>query len=542
MTQAICRQQKKKSELNDLKSFTNASAKSTNNSAYTTSSKKGDMQKSNSRSPVFNTSANQQQNIGLQKKNIIIYQEDQGFTPSGDDSGQIQGKSLNKLSSVDSDTKENVFVNQGPKSGSNGKKESTRYDQAKTDIELTEQFSEDKSILEQQAQINKTAEEAVRKAETGITLPDDPREVSNLKIEKERLEKTIDVLEQQLSDKKDGDALGELLLKTRREAEKDRDQLKHDNFRLENLVQELTQQKEQLQREAVQFVEQLKYTNKANEEVTSESNSVNKLNIELQSENARLRRLEEENKNEINSLRITIEQLNKQNNNLISENIDLKARISELEKQLNLTKEENSQFKDNISVQKLDFNSLKERTDKEISDLKIERTSLKNTIQAQSNQIDELQKLNQTKVKEIDFLFEQKEQVKRDNEDIRQKLIVNEEENYGFKKTQLDILVQLKLLQVSLKSEQERGNTLSNKLKQSQEQCQNLSMSLRHAQSKIADLQSQCEQLAKNQAIYIGKAGDPIDMAMAKFLNRYPERKDMKILFLRESEGVYRFG
>ena len=31
-------------------------------------------------------------------------------------------------------------------------------------------------------------------------------------------------------------------------------------------------------------------------------------------------------------------------------------------------------------------------------------------------------------------------------------------------------------------------------------------------------------------------------MALGRFLNRYPEKEKMKILFLRESEGVYRFG
>ena len=35
---------------------------------------------------------------------------------------------------------------------------------------------------------------------------------------------------------------------------------------------------------------------------------------------------------------------------------------------------------------------------------------------------------------------------------------------------------------------------------------------------------------------------DNIDMALAKFINQYPERNKMKIMFLRESEGVYRFG
>lgn len=31
-------------------------------------------------------------------------------------------------------------------------------------------------------------------------------------------------------------------------------------------------------------------------------------------------------------------------------------------------------------------------------------------------------------------------------------------------------------------------------------------------------------------------------MALAEFLNSYPERERMKIMFLRESEGVYQFG
>ena len=46
----------------------------------------------------------------------------------------------------------------------------------------------------------------------------------------------------------------------------------------------------------------------------------------------------------------------------------------------------------------------------------------------------------------------------------------------------------------------------------------------------------------KGQAIYIGKKGDRIDMCLAQYINRYPERDRMKILFLRQSEGVYFFG
>lgn len=42
--------------------------------------------------------------------------------------------------------------------------------------------------------------------------------------------------------------------------------------------------------------------------------------------------------------------------------------------------------------------------------------------------------------------------------------------------------------------------------------------------------------------IYIPHKYDKIDLALAQFINEYPEREKMKILFLRESEGVYTFG
>jgi hypothetical protein len=42
--------------------------------------------------------------------------------------------------------------------------------------------------------------------------------------------------------------------------------------------------------------------------------------------------------------------------------------------------------------------------------------------------------------------------------------------------------------------------------------------------------------------VYIPRKGDTIDEALAKVLNEYPEKQNLKILFLRESEGVYRFG
>ena len=42
--------------------------------------------------------------------------------------------------------------------------------------------------------------------------------------------------------------------------------------------------------------------------------------------------------------------------------------------------------------------------------------------------------------------------------------------------------------------------------------------------------------------VYIPAKDDLIDLKLAEFINNYPERNKLKIMFLRESEGVYQFG
>ena len=44
------------------------------------------------------------------------------------------------------------------------------------------------------------------------------------------------------------------------------------------------------------------------------------------------------------------------------------------------------------------------------------------------------------------------------------------------------------------------------------------------------------------QAVYIPRKHGKIDVALGSFVNNYPERDKMSIIFLRESEGVYQFG
>ena len=42
--------------------------------------------------------------------------------------------------------------------------------------------------------------------------------------------------------------------------------------------------------------------------------------------------------------------------------------------------------------------------------------------------------------------------------------------------------------------------------------------------------------------IYIPDKTDDIDRKLADFMNHYPDRSKLKIMFMRESEGVYQFG
>lgn len=60
--------------------------------------------------------------------------------------------------------------------------------------------------------------------------------------------------------------------------------------------------------------------------------------------------------------------------------------------------------------------------------------------------------------------------------------------------------------------------------------------------SELKTLRKKHGDLVAQGNIYIGRKNDRIDQSLQKFINTYPERDNLKILFLRESEGVYQFG
>ena len=65
---------------------------------------------------------------------------------------------------------------------------------------------------------------------------------------------------------------------------------------------------------------------------------------------------------------------------------------------------------------------------------------------------------------------------------------------------------------------------------------------VRDLELETATLKNYIIDLKARVAVYVPIKDDPVDMKMAEFINNYPDRNKLKIMFLRESSGVYEFG
>ena len=65
---------------------------------------------------------------------------------------------------------------------------------------------------------------------------------------------------------------------------------------------------------------------------------------------------------------------------------------------------------------------------------------------------------------------------------------------------------------------------------------------IRDMQTEIETLKVYAVDLKAKVAIYVPMKDDPVDEKLAEFVNNYPDRQKLKIMFLRESSGVYEFG
>ena len=65
---------------------------------------------------------------------------------------------------------------------------------------------------------------------------------------------------------------------------------------------------------------------------------------------------------------------------------------------------------------------------------------------------------------------------------------------------------------------------------------------LEAAMMEIQTLKQYIIDLKSRIAVYIPVKGDQIDKRLAEYINNFPDRQKLKIMFMRESDGVYQFG
>ena len=65
---------------------------------------------------------------------------------------------------------------------------------------------------------------------------------------------------------------------------------------------------------------------------------------------------------------------------------------------------------------------------------------------------------------------------------------------------------------------------------------------LRDAEMEIETLKDYIVELKHRIAVYIPVESDSVDNRLAEYINNYPERNRLKVMFMRESSGIYQFG
>ena len=65
---------------------------------------------------------------------------------------------------------------------------------------------------------------------------------------------------------------------------------------------------------------------------------------------------------------------------------------------------------------------------------------------------------------------------------------------------------------------------------------------VRDLESEVETLKQYIIDLKSRIAVYIPVKSDTIDTKLAEYINNYPDRQKLKIMFMRESSGVYEFG
>ena len=191
-----------------------------------------------------------------------------------------------------------------------------------------------------------------------------------------------------------------------------------------------------------------------------------------------------------------------------------------------------------IQALKVDFEKLRQQDQEHFDQMLKERTELNTLLETREQKITQLE----TTILEINSIVHQQRQqldsiVADCNrlKDIQTQLDKTKEVNEEYTQDRVVLRKELEKasdFMVDLEEKVHKANatsvTLLNKVKESERE--------------IDILKDYIYELKSRVAIYIPVREDPIDKKLAEYINNYPDRSKFKIMFMRESSGVYLFG
>lgn len=159
------------------------------------------------------------------------------------------------------------------------------------------------------------------------------------------------------------------------------------------------------------------------------------------------------------------------------------------------------------------------------------RTSSTTTINTHNITIQTLQ----TRVHNLQTTIISLKEIITKKEDVESQLATSQRLN-------VELTAQKTQLQEQLDEASEYIIDLEEKVYRANKTSLELLKQLKDAEVEIETLKQYIIDLKQRIAVYIPVKEDGIDRRLAEYINNYPERNKLKIMFMRESDGVYQFG
>jgi chromosome segregation ATPase len=200
--------------------------------------------------------------------------------------------------------------------------------------------------------------------------------------------------------------------------------------------------------------------------------------------------------------------------------------------------ESRDQLHRDIEDLKREYESLRSKDQAHFDTMMTERREIESTLTSRETTISELHKViktHETHIHElnlnIDSLNDRLESLK----DVRAQLS-------GVQAVNKELTGEKDRLRQELNTAGDFMLDLEAKVHKANNTSLELLRQLKDAEAEIEALKEYIIELKQRVAVYVPIRDDDVDRNLAEYINNYPDRSKLKIMFMRESEGIYLFG